>query len=73
MSDSKETLSFRHNRADTHMNCDSMHKTRTSQENNPTLEKEKWAQSPILSQEAICIWYLLGEGKSGSPNVLILG
>lgn len=55
MSDSKETLSFRHNRADTHMNCDSMHKTRTSQENNPTLEKEKWAQSPILSQEAICI------------------
>lgn len=30
---------------------------------NPQRDKGRWTQTPILYQEAICSWYLLGKGK----------
>lgn len=58
MGDTKETVSSRHNRADTHRNSESMvvctEFAQLQAKKRPSAERGTWTWAPTTNQEAIC-------------------
>jgi hypothetical protein len=66
--DSKKTASSRHKNVDAHMSSQKLQheedRQKVKSDKNLSTVKMKWAQSPaLINEEAICNWFLLGEGK----------